>query len=375
MKIAIEARPVKWSFGTGIGNYTYSLISKLSEIDSENDYTFLCPDDQPKNYIPFNRNYSFYALPKDDYREEIEIPLWLSQEKADIFHLPQNGFRIPAHCSCKLVVTVHDLIPYFLPEMVRSSFLKRFTSEMPFIVERADRIITVSETSKQDIINIFKVEPQKIVVIPSAPTKAYHPLPKGETGPWLRTKYGIKKPYILYVGGLNPRKNVAELIYAYHKIRRLLPNGQPLVVLGPEGKHRTKLQLLGEALNITTEELIFPGFIDTPELPYFYNGADLFVYPSLYEGFGLPPIEAMACGTPVITSNVSSLPEVVGEAALKVNPHDTLALAETMLKILTDDSLRSDLSAKGLRHSFKYNWDQIAAQVLEVYAEVIQDYC
>ena len=371
MKIAIEARPLKWSYGTGIGNYTHSLISKLDEIDHENEYTFLCPDEQPQNYLQFSKEYTFYALPKDDLREEIEIPIWLSKEKADLFHLPQNGFRIPTQCSCKLVVTIHDLIPYFLPEMVRPSFLRRFTAEMPIIVERADRIITVSATSKQDIINIFKVNPEKIIVIPSAPTSAYRPLPKPETKNWLRKTYGIKKPYILYIGGLNPRKNVAELIYAYAKIRRTLPKGQTLVILGPEGKHLSKLRLLGEALNITTEELIFPGFIDSSGLPQFYNGADLFVYPSLYEGFGLPPIEAMACGTPVITSDVSSLPEVVGEAALKVNPYDTLALAETILKVLSDEALRAELSRKGLQHSQKYNWEAITGQILQVYREVV----
>ena len=371
MKIAIEARPVKWSFGTGIGNYTHSLISILSEIDSENEYTFLCPDDQPKTYIPFTKDYSFYSLPKDDQREEVEIPIWLSNEKADLFHLPQNGFRIPAQCACKLVVTIHDLIPYFLPEMVRPSFLRRFTTEMPFIIERADRIITVSFTSKKDIINVFEVDPEKIVVIPSAPTSAFRPLPKPDIKSWLQETYGLKKSYILYVGGLNPRKNVAELIYAYAKIRRFLPSGQPLVILGPEGKHLSKLRLLGESLNITSDELVFPGFIDSSDLPYFYNGADLFVYPSLYEGFGLPPIEAMACGTPVITSNVSSLPEVVGEAALTVNPYDTLDLAETMMKVLSDDSLSADLSRKGLEHSRKYNWKDIAEQVLQVYRDVV----
>ena len=129
--------------------------------------------------------------------------------------------------------------------------------------------------------------------------------------------------------------------------------------------------MLWEALNITSDELIFPGFIDSSDLPYFYNGADLFVYPSLYEGFGLPPIEAMACGTPVITSNVSSLPEVVGKAALTVDPYDTLALAETIMKVLTDDSLRDELSRKGLQHSQKYNWQDIAEQILQVYRDVV----
>lgn len=373
MKIGIEARPIRWSYGTGIGNYTYDLIAKLADIDPVNDYTFLWPDDDPQPWIPFPRKYSYYFLPKDDERETLEMPYWLTRERVDVFHLPQNGFRIPELKSCKIIVTIHDLIPYFLPEMVRSSFLKRFIHEMPYIVERADRIITVSATSKNDIIKIFTIDPAKITVIPSAPSIAYRPLPKDETRQKLRNQYGIKKPYILYVGGLNPRKNIAELIYAYSKVYRDLPCSQRLLIFGPNGQHLDRLQLLAKSLSLE-EAVVFPGFVPSEDLPLFYNGADLFVYPSLYEGFGLPPIEAMACGTPVITSNVSSLPEVVGDAAIQINPHDTLELADAIFRVLTDEVLRESLIQKGLKHHRKYEWTRIAQEVLAVYQDAVNDF-
>ncbi|MGE5581385.1 MAG: glycosyltransferase family 4 protein [Bacillota bacterium] len=370
MKIAIEARPVKWSYGTGIGNYTYCLIEKLNEIDTENEYTFLWPDEDPLPHIPYKKSYTYYTLPKDDEREEIEIPLWLAAEKVDLFHLPQNGFRTPKLSSGKLLVTIHDLIPYFLPEVVRPSFLKRFTREMPDIVERADHILTVSQLSKKDIGAIFGIPASKISVVYSAPAKNYRPLPANEVQNRLAEKYGLKTPYILYAGGLNPRKNVPELIYAYSKVHRDLPRLQKLVVLGGEGSHLSRLKYLVEALNLNGE-IIFPGFVDSTDLPFFYNGADLFVYPSLYEGFGLPPIEAMACGTPVITSNVSSIPEIVGEAALQVNPNDTLELAENIFTVLENRALREALIQKGLQHSKLFTWEKSAAQILDIYRSIV----
>ena len=254
--------------------------------------------------------------------------------------------------------------------MVRPSFLKRFTREMPEIVDQADHILTVSEFSKQDIVRIFGTNPKKISVIYSAPTEAYQPLPKVATQRKIAATYGLKKPYILYAGGLNPRKNVTELIYAYSKIYRDLPQLQQLIILGGNGKHADQLHQLVESLNLK-EDVVFPGFVNSEDLPLFYNGADLFVYPSLYEGFGLPPIEAMACGTPVITSNVSSIPEIVGDAAIQVNPNDTLQLAESILRVLSHEELRASLIQKGLKHSKKYNWYHNSAQILAVYHHVV----
>jgi glycosyltransferase involved in cell wall biosynthesis len=173
------------------------------------------------------------------------------------------------------------------------------------------------------------------------------------------------------VGGLNPRKNIAELIYAYSKIYRDLPGGQQLLIFGPNGQHLDRLQLLVKSLSLE-EAVRFPGFVPSEDLPLFYNGADLFVYPSLYEGFGLPPIEAMACGTPVITSNVSSLPEVVGDAAVQINPYDTLELADTIFQVLTIERLRESLIKKGLEHCRKYDWTRIAGQILAVYQDTVR---
>jgi glycosyltransferase involved in cell wall biosynthesis len=370
LKIAIEARPIKWSYGTGIGNYTYCLIEKLNTLDQRIDYTFLWPDQHPGPFIPMQRPYTFYSLPKDDRREEAEIPTWLKQEGVDLYHLPQNGFRAPKNTTCKIVVTIHDLIPYFLPEMVRPSFLKRFISEMPEIIAGSDQIITVSHSAKQDIIKLFQVNPDKIAVVPSAPAANYHRLPPVAVTAALWQKYRIKRPYILYVGGLNPRKNVAELIYAYSKINRELPNGQLLIIPGAEGRHLQKLHSLVEALDLEAN-VIFPGFVVSDDLPLFYNGANLFVYPSLYEGFGLPPIEAMACGVPVITANTSCLPEIVGDAALLVNPYNTLKLAETMWQVLNNPELAASLITKGLSHCQKYTWAANAAQILEIYRNTI----
>jgi glycosyltransferase involved in cell wall biosynthesis len=372
MKIAIEARPIKWSYGTGIGNYTYCLIEKLNTLDRSNDYTFLWPDRHPEPFIPMQRPYTFYPLPKDDRREEAEIPVWLHQEGVDLYHLPQNGFRAPQNTTSKIVVTIHDLIPYILPEMVRPSFLKRFITEMPEIIASSDRIITVSHAAKRDILKLFPVDPGKISVVPSAPATCYRRLPPAFVTTALWEKYRIKRPYILYVGGLNPRKNVAELIYAYSKINRELPNGQLLVVPGAEGRHLQKLRSLVEALDLEAN-VVFPGFVVSEAMPLLYNGADLFVYPSLYEGFGLPPIEAMACGTPVIAANTSSLPEVVGDAALLVNPHDTLKLAETMWQVLDNSDLAATLTAKGLTHCQKFTWAANAAQILQIYQQTVNE--
>ncbi|HYH01606.1 MAG TPA: glycosyltransferase family 1 protein [Bacillota bacterium] len=370
MKIAIEARPIKWSYGTGIGNYTYCFIEKLNELDPVNEYTFLWPDDQPQPFIPMTRSYSHYSLPKDDRREELEIPQWLENERADLFHLPQNGFRTPKTRTSKIIVTIHDLIPYMMPEVVRTSFLKRFVMEMPEIIDRSHHIITVSQTSKDDIIRLFNVASSKISVIPSAPATGFVPLPQATVRKTLINKYRLKKPYILYVGGLNPRKNLTELICAYAKIYRELPQGELLVIPGGESRHLQNLRILAGVLGLD-DAVVFPGFVDSADLPLLYNGASLFIYPSLYEGFGLPPIEAMACGTPVITSDTSSLPEVVGDAALLVNPYDTLKLGETMLQVLTDPSLAQTLSQKGLEHSKKYNWESNAAQILKIYEQTL----
>ncbi|HHZ19926.1 MAG TPA: glycosyltransferase family 4 protein [Firmicutes bacterium] len=365
MRIAFEARPIRWAYGTGIGNYTYHLLKALRHLGKNHTFTFLWPDDDLSG-LPFSGKFSHCAVGKIDRDEERLIPQWLQREKADVYHLPQNGLRFPKEKTVPVIVTVHDLIPYLLPDLVRRSYLLRFLDEMPDIIDRADLIVTVSECARQDIIRLFKTTPDKIVTVPSAPSPLYRPRPKEKCRLFLKRKYGIANPFILYVGGLNPRKNVAGLIWSYHKIRHCLPGHQQLVILGGAGRHREDLEQLAHHLGLAGD-VVFPGFAPDQDLPFFYNAADLFVYPSLYEGFGLPPIEAMASGTPVITSDCSSLPEVTGDAALHIPPLDTMGLAEAMYQVLSSQELQSTLVQKGFAQAKRYRWSRIGQQMLSLY--------
>lgn len=365
MHIAFEARPIRWAYGTGIGNYTYHLLKALRHLGKNHSFTFLWPDDDI-TALPFPRSYTHCAVGKIDRDEERLIPQWLQKEKADLYHLPQNGLRFPKEKTVPIIVTVHDLIPYLLPDLVKRSYLLRFIDEMPEIIDRADLIVTVSECARQDTLRLFKTAPEKVVSVPSAPSPLYRPRPKDKCRNFLKKKYGITSPFILYVGGLNPRKNVAGLIWSYHKIRHYLPRQQQLVILGGAGRHREELEQLTLHLRLT-EDIIFPGFLPEQDIPLFYNAADLFVYPSLYEGFGLPPIEAMASGTPVITSTSSSLPEVTGDAALHIPPLDTLGLAEAIHEVLSNSDLQSSLIQKGFERSKRYRWSKIGRSFLDLY--------
>jgi glycosyltransferase involved in cell wall biosynthesis len=371
LKIAIEARPARWARGTGIGNYTYCLLNTLRHIREDHQFTFLWPDEVLTD-IPFSHPFTFCPVGKIDQDEERLIPQWLETENVDVYHLPQNGLRLPKKTHVHIVVTVHDLIPYIYPEMVRRSYLERFVDEMPEIVHRADRIVTVSESARQDIIRLFNAEnPNKIVVIPSAPSSRYHPRPKDKCRNYLFNRYKLGHPYLLYVGGLNPRKNVAELIYAYRQVKKSLPGQHQLVIPGADGRHRQDLEGLVKQLNLK-EDVVFPGFVPDRELPLFYNGADLFVYPSLYEGFGLPPLEAMASEVPVIASNASSIPEVTGEAAVLVHPKDTLALSKAIYKTLTDEELRHNLIEYGKKQVKQFRWINIGRSLISLYGSLME---
>lgn len=369
MKIAIDARTAKWSKGTGIGNYTHYLLKSLGHLGKAHQFTFLWPD-ETINTIPFPSGFSYRSVGKIDREEERIIPQWLREERVDLYHLPQNGLRFPKDSGVPTIVTVHDLIPYIMPEMVRRTYLERFIDEMPEIVSRSHAIVTVSECARQDIIRLFHANADKIHVIPSAPSPIYRQRSKASAQSYLHRKYGIQYPFLLYVGGLNPRKNVAQLIWAFSKVYLELPHHHQLVIPGDDGRHREELQSLVNNLHLN-DDVIFPGFVPDSDLPYFYNASDLFVYPSLYEGFGLPPLEAMASGTPVIASNQSSLPEVVGEAALMVHPMDSLGLSQEIYRVLNNAELRASLIASGLERVKKFRWTRIGQEFIRLYERYI----
>ncbi|GIM29645.1 glycosyl transferase [Clostridium polyendosporum] len=371
MKIAIDGRAAKWYRGTGIGTYTYQLINNLNQIDFLNQYLLFMPQHAPfERQLRDNFNTS-YSLDnnKDNFWEEVRIPNILSDNEIDIYHVPQNGVGLSQNIHCASMITLHDIIPLRMPETVSNRYLKIFNEDIPKIIEKCNGIITVSEFSKNDIAKEFNFPKEKIFVTHLAAEDIYRPLNKIECKNLINKKYGVCSDFILYVGGFSPRKNILGLIEAFSILLKHYKKDIKLIITGKHGISYEKYKKRAEDLKILSH-VIFPGFIPLEDMPLFYNASKVFVYPSFYEGFGLPPLEAMACGTPVIASSETSVPEVVGDAALHVNPNNILKIYELMLSILEDRALSLSLINKGLIHSSKFNWKKTAYDTVDAYKSI-----
>ena len=259
-----------------------------------------------------------------------------------------------------------------MPETVGKGYLKRFITAMPQIVQNSDTIITVSEFSKKDIIRIFNVDDDKIKVTHLAAEDYFRPIDKEKSKYFLKNKYNIESDFILYVGGFSPRKNVRSILVAFSRIYQSLSKDYKVLILGSASDDHSYLITLCESLNIS-DNVIFTGYVPYEDLPYFYNSCSVFVYPSLYEGFGLPPLEAMSCGIPVITSNIASIPEVVGDSALLINPFDTEELKIALEKVLENAALSEELSKLGYARSKLFNWEKTASETLKIYEETYKN--
>jgi glycosyltransferase involved in cell wall biosynthesis len=372
MKIGIDGRAAKWYRGTGIGTYTYQLISSLNDIDKINEYMLFMPESSNCN-ISFNRNFQIKNITegnKNSFWDEVNIPNILMDRDIELYHVPQNGVGLPKDKHCPFVITLHDVIPYKMPETCGETFLRIFNEDMPNIVSKCDGIITVSEFSKEDISKAFNFPKEKIFVTHLAAEEIYRPLDKKECSDLIKSRYGIDGDYILYVGGFSPRKNILGLIEAFSKLITKYKKDIKLVIAGKQGKsyaiYKKKTQDLG-----IEDRVLFPGFIEVDHLPQLYNASKLLAYPSFYEGFGLPPVEAMACGTPVITSNVTSIPEVLGESAIFINPNDVDALCRSMYEVLSSEDLAESLILKGLVRCSELSWNKTAKNTLLAYSKII----
>jgi glycosyltransferase involved in cell wall biosynthesis len=287
---------------------------------------------------------------------------------ADVFHA--TNFVCPRSRRIPVVVTVHDLTLLRHPEL-GTRRLRRLVSRVGPEVRAAHHVIADSAATRHDLIELLAVPPERIHVVHLGCHARFRPVPADAARAAVGERYGLRDPYILHVGTLEPRKNLATLIRAYARLRRERPIPQGLVLAGDRGWKYEPILRLVEDLGLHAA-VQFTGPVPAEDLPALYNAADLFVYPSLYEGFGLPPLEAMACGTPVVTSNVSSLPEVVGDAALLVDPHDECALTEAMARALSDTELRQDMRARGLERARHFSWERSARETLAVYEEAME---
>lgn len=370
MTVGIDARGAIWYRGTGIGTYTFQLVWHLKNRKDANNFRLFWPGEEFYG-LDINNQEEFQRIEtSDNYWEEYYLPRQLERENIKIYHVPQNGIGLPRIKKCLQVVTIHDLIPYIYPETVGKGYLKTFLQEMPRIMEQTDRIITVSKWSKKDIERIFGFPGERIEVIYEAPEPIYRPLNREAASRFLAENYGIDQDYLLYVGGFSTRKNIKTLLMAFAKIQGELPERLMLVLPGKRQKEQDYLNALINAFGLQ-DQVIFPGFVPVAHLPCFYRCARLFVYPSLYEGFGLPPLEAMACGTPVIAARSSSVPEVVGQSTLLFNPLDTLELAEKIFWVLSQPELADNLSRKGLSRAKNFSWAKTAAETAMFYQKML----
>ncbi len=371
MIIGIDGRAAFWYRGTGIGTYVYQLINKQSQLDRDNHYYVLIPQESEYSFIWGD---NFHKTPvdnlrKDKFWEELQIMEVLLDRKVDLYHIPQNGIGMPKKKICPFVVTLHDVIPITMPETVGPYYCKKFLDSIPEILENSDAILTVSEFSKADICRELGIPGDKVFVSRLAAEDIYTPINKNAAKAYIKQKYGIEDDFFLYVGGFNPRKNIQSLLLAYAHIKEKLKKNYKVVILGNAGRSYEDLGKLCDDLKISGSS-IFTGFIPVNDMPWFYSAAAVFVYPSLYEGFGLPVVESMACGTPVITSNITSLPEVAGDGAITVSPKDYEAIGSNLLRLVEDEELYADMSRRALERAAMYSWDKTVKETLEVYRRV-----
>lgn len=367
MKIGMDARASSWYRGTGIGTYTYQLLQQLCLLDKNNRYLFFLTEDSLAG-LPEKANITSKVITSGsagngNFWEEVDIPNLLNDTGIDAYFVPQNGIGLPKEKSCPFIITLHDIIPYRMPETVGPQYLKIYTEEIPSIISRCDGIITVSQFSKQDILQAFDFPEDRIAVTPLAAEEIFYPRDTAICQQYLKRTYGLEDDFILYVGGFSPRKNIAGLIKAYAAAKPFIDQNIKLVILGRKGRSYYSYKDLAVQLELKNE-VLFPGYIPVEDLPFFYNAARLFCYPSFYEGFGLPPLEAMACGTPVIASNTTSMAEVLQDDVLFAAPEDIEGIAEGIKLLLNNPQLAGEYGFKGLHRSTQFSWKRTALDTI-----------
>lgn len=298
---------------------------------------------------------------------QVEIGWVAWRHKLALVHDPTGTMPLLA-ARVRRVVTIHDVIPYVCPETSTTLDWLIYRFWLPLAIRQVQAIVTVSEQSKADIARYLPVKTEDVTVIPEAASARYRPMDPEEIRPAL-ARHDIDFPYILYVGSMEARKNLPRLLEAYARLREWSGKWKLVVVGARKWKYGPIFDTV-QRLGLETD-VHFTGFVAEEDLPALYNGADLFVFPSLYEGFGLPVLEAMACGKPVVTSNSSSLPEVADDAAILVDPYNVEAIAAAMEQVLGDSALSLELQARALAQSKKFTWEQTARETIAVYERVL----
>jgi len=367
-KIGIDIRKLR---DYGIGTYIENLINQFSRLDSENQYILFCRPQDRENLPPLRGNFHPVVDRSTNYslREHFSLPRKAKRLKLDLYFSPH--YVLPLLTPCRAIVTIHDVIHLLFPENLPHKGAYYYAR---FIIGRAltkaERVITVSHHSKADIQRLFPGYASRIEVIHNSIDPHFFHQPREEELLRVKGRFQIDYPFILFVGNLKPHKNLTNLLKAFSLLRDRQQRGLKLVIMGAE---RDKSPQITETLDRLSlrQEVRFLGYVNKEELCCLYHLAELLAFPSFYEGFGLPPLEAMACGTPVLASHLSSLPEVLGDAALMVNPHQVEEIAEGMQQLIENHHLREEFIRRGAQQIKRYSWEEAARRYLALFAQIL----
>jgi glycosyltransferase involved in cell wall biosynthesis len=372
MKIAIDIRPLRDTM-TGIGRYLHKTLWALSECDHDNEYVLIwsiLKKDPPAN-LPKSPNFkqAYFHFPGKGitalWAYTSFPPAEFFTGNIDVFYAP--GFQVPPTRKAARIFTIYDLIPFTHPEWAIPSSVRHVRPRLKHYVERADLIVTISNASARDIINYLNVPEEKIAV--SYPGTTCFPRASAEEIVSTRKKFGLEKEFILFVSRLDPRKNLARLFLAFELSK--LANDFDLVIVGPKGWHMEEMLHTWQSLPCKNQ-VRWLDYVKDNELSALYGGAAFMVFPSLLEGFGLPILEAMSAGCPVLTSNISSMPEAGGAAALYVDPYDINSIANGLVKLAGDSELRCKLSQMGYDRAASFTWENTARTMIEAFGKAYE---
>lgn len=373
MKVALELQPCS-GLRSGVGMFAYELASRLKPtpdlefegnlfnfMNREHSKDALASIGMPvricsgMSYGVYRRIWSRFSVPYN----------WLFPDRADVTHF--FNYIVPPKVEGRVIDTIHDMAYLLFPETLDPKNLRRLTKDIDYSIERSDILVTVSESTKKDLIRLLHVPESKVRVIYNGVQAKESTLPFSK----LQSRFGLTQPYILYVGNLEPRKNIGRLIRAYAKLKREANLPHRLVLAGQKGWMYDDIfhTVSSEGLE---DDVLFTGYASEADKAALYRYASVFAYPSLYEGFGIPIVEAMAAGVPVVCSCTSSMPEVAGDAALLVNPGDTDAIAEAIYRLLTDEALRNSKIALGKVQAAKFSWNKSADNLISLYRSMAE---
>jgi O-antigen biosynthesis alpha-1,3-mannosyltransferase len=374
MRIGLDGYPLSEPL-TGVGHYTLELARSLARNFPRDEFELVSPNPfNPtaiggieRDSIPNLRLTQAKSSSLRGHWWSVGLPMYARRARFDLFH--GTNFEVPPWKRRRTVLTIHDLSTLLYPETHRASAVRRARLRLPIAARIADAIITPTEAVKQEVCERLKVKPGKVTAIHEAPRRTFSPMTKEETVA-IRKRLRIEDEFLLSVGTLEPRKNLLTMLRAFAEVITKSSVRPQLVIAGGEG------WLIDETLSFINsaslkDRILLTGYLNDEDLRALYSSCRAFVYPSLYEGFGLPPLEAMACGAPVIASRISALQETLGEAAILVGPLDVQTLSRTIVEVLKDERRRTAMAEAGIKHAARFSWDEAARRTHAVYERVL----